>query len=372
MVVLFLPSLILFPLNDLHVIGRKEFLFFFGLFINLFLVSKTLNFFTTNIDRSLLYRNCPTSQKAVKNYCYSLFIGYNLLSIPIALTHEAIIFLALPLNIIITSNLLSLTFSKREVWWRTAIIYVPTILVCFLCLIFKGNEAMARGICESWQEYSDIYRNLPKDCDIRTVFVQSMGYSLKDALKLLWKVNIDPGIPAQSFTFFSWIFAFFLNTVILMRTSSKILVNSLESFKQKITKEDNENFPTSVDLITSFSFKYGFIPFCCSFILYIIALDWGRWFFITSMTYTLCFLTPSLIQLEIANYKQNKRSFDFLTPIYLIYSKIIGYLYHQSFLQRFSRIYFLGFIYTLFILRIPHVGMGIQELFSVPILHNFN
>lgn len=139
--------------------------------------------------------------------------------------------------------------------------------------------------------------------------------------------------------------------------------------KQKISKEDHENFLASVDLITSFSFKYGFIPFACSFILYIIALDWGRWFFITSITYTLCFLTPSLIQLEIANYNQNQKFFDFLEPIYLTYSKIIGYLYNQSFLQRFPVIYFVGLIYTLFIPTIPVFRMSVQDLYAMPLFH---
>ena len=358
-VVLFLPSLILFAINDLNVIGRKEFLFFFGLLINLFFVSQTT-------------RKFQISKDTANNYCYNLFFCYNLLSIPTALTHEGILFLALPLNIIITLNFLNLTFSKKEVWLRTLIIYLPTLFICFVCLIFKGNESTALGICQSWQEYSYIHSSLPEDCinSKNTVFATSVGYSLKDALKLVWLTNIHPVRPDRSFTFFYWIFAFFLNTVILMRTSSKILINSLQNFKEKILQEDYDNFPASIDLITSFSFKYGFLPCCCSFILYIIALDWGRWFFITSITYTLCFLTPSLIHFEIVSFNQNKRIFDFLSPIYSIYLNIIGYLYHQSFLQRFSIIYFLGLIYTLFIVRIPHWAIGIKDLYLIPIFHN--
>lgn len=250
-------------------------------------------------------------------------------------------------------------------------IYFPTILGCILCLTFKGTQEDALGICQSWQVYRDIYGNIPEDCMKNMPHVlEFLGTSTMNAVKLVISSNMyPPGNLIKKLTFFSWIFAFFLNTVILMRTSSKILVNSLESFKQKMIKEDYGNFPASVDLITSFSFKYGLIPFCCSFILYIIALDWGRWFFITSITYSLCFLTPSLIQLEIAYYNHNQRIFAFLSPIYLIYSKIMSYLYHQSFLQRFPIVYFLGLFYTLFILRIPHVKMGVKDLYSIPLLH---
>lgn len=360
MVILFLPCLILFPLNDLAVIGRKEFLFFFGLLINLFFVSKTVK--SLNISENIEF----FEKNTINKYCYNLFLCYNLLSIPITLIHEGIIFLGLPLNIIITANLLSLIRSKREVGWKTIIIYLPTLLVCFFCISFKGNQEMARGICRSWQEYSKLYSNLSEDCSQYTPFIGALGYSLRNILKMVWSRNIAP---YHGFSFLMWIWIFCLNTVILMRTSSKILTNSVENFKQKISEYYQSKLPNTVDIITSFTFKYAFIPFCCSFILYVAALDWGRWFFVTSISYCLCLLSPSLIQLEIINYHENKNNLKILHPIYLIYSKTIKRLHSQQLLTRFSIIYFPILIYTLFILRVPHAVINVKDLYSMPIFH---
>lgn len=71
----------------------------FGLLINLFLVTKTIKALKINKYRKILLKSDSISAKSINNYCYSLFFYYNLLSIPTALSHEAIIFLALPLNI---------------------------------------------------------------------------------------------------------------------------------------------------------------------------------------------------------------------------------------------------------------------------------
>lgn len=372
MVVLFLPSLILFPIYNISVIGRKEFFFFFGLLINLFFLKKTFRTLNTHRDSENSLRSHQISAYAVNKYCRSLFFCYNLLSIPTALSHEAIIFLALPLNMVITSNFLGLTFSKRQVLLRTLIIYLPTILVSFVCLIFKGNDLTVLGICQSWQEYNRIYRDLTADCSLKLPHVlEAFGASINYALAELWEKNISQG---NGSAFFSWIFVFFLNIVILMRTSSSIIINSVENLKRKISGQEDFNFPSSVDIVTNFSFKYAFIPFIFSFIMYVIAVDWGRWFFIISITYTLCLLSPSLICLEIAIYHQNKGILKCLSPIYSIYSKVIGYLHNQYLSQRFSAIYLLLFIYTLFILKIPYFNMNIEHLYRYYpffIIHSF-
>ena len=355
-VVLFLPSLILFPINTLG-IGKKEFFFFFGLLINLFFLKKALRILTINSGKENFLENRQGLTDGVNKYCYSLFIWYNLLSIPTALSHEAIIFLGLPLNMIITANLIGLAFSVRQVLWRTIIIYLPTIIVAFFCLIFKGNEAIALGICESWQEYSYLDKSLSADCTNELPGVLSfLEMSIKDVIKITFLSQISQVL--------LWIFAFSLNIVILMRTSSSIIINSVENLKRKISAQEYFNFPSPVNIVTSFSFKYAFIPFIFSFILYVVAFDWGRWFFIISITYTLCLLSPSLILLEIASYHQNQWMLEFLSPIYLTYSKVINYLYNQFRLQRFSKIYFWGLIYTLFVLRIRIASMEIKDLFA--------
>ena len=361
MVVLFLPSLIIFPINDPHVIGRKDFFFFFGLLINIFLVEKTLRNFNieSNLENSLKDRQ--SLRDVVNQYCYSLFIWYNLLSIPTTLIHEGIIFLALPLNIIIASSLISLAFSRNQLLLRTLIIFFPTILVSFLCIAFKGNDSIALGICQSWQQYSHNYSSLWTEChsDQLPEVLRFLGSSTKEAIRENWDRNF---LKYQGLSLLKWIFTFLIITIVLMRASSQILIKSVEKLKRKFPEQDNFKHLSYVNILTSFTFKYAFIPFIFSFILYIIALDWGRWLFIISTTYTLCILSPCLILLEVANYHQKERILIFLSPVYSIYSKIINFLYTQSFLQRFYIIYFLMFIFALFLLKIPHIGTPISHI----------
>ncbi len=332
-ILLFLPSLILFGIQNIGVIGRKDFFYFLGLFINLFLVRKTLKLFNINSLKQEKEIEHPQGGVDVANkYFYSLLIGYNLVSIPTALSHEAIIFLGIPLNIIITANVFGLAFSVRQVLWRTLIIYLPTIVVCILCLIFRGNEVIAQAICEQWQ--------ISGNCMLTTTLTSPYRVSGVTAL--------------------TYIFAFLLNIVILMRTSSIIIENQIN---RKREKEDISNILSSVNIVKSFSFKYACLPFISSLIMYMAAEDWGRWFFMISMSYAFCFLSPSLLHLEIAGYHRNKWILEVLSPIYSSYSKVINYLSEQSLLQRFYPIYLIVLIYTLFMLKISFHSIKISDLY---------
>jgi hypothetical protein len=139
----------MFPLRDPYVIGRKEILFFFGLFVNLFLIERSWK--SVNIKQ--IFARDKLIKNVIDKYCFNLLIWYNLLSIPAALSHESIIFLSLPINIIITFSFLGLKLSVKQVIVRTALIYTPTIIVTSLCLIFRGDILDAVVICQSWQEY---------------------------------------------------------------------------------------------------------------------------------------------------------------------------------------------------------------------------
>jgi hypothetical protein len=356
LVVLFLPSLILFPIHEPQVIGRKEFLFFLGLIINLFLLQKTLKNLNILSGQESYYENPQNSENVINKYCYNLFTWYNLLSIPTALSHEAIVFLAVPLNMIITASLIRLAFTVKQTLWRTLIIYLPTIFIAFICLIWKGNSDIVLGICESWRAYN--YKDLAANCgDKLSGVLTAFKISFIGNLELNLSTNVLRWYGAN---FMCWMLIFFLNTVILMRTSSSILINSGRSLQNL---DENPSQIPPVELIASFSFKYALIPFIFSFIMYVVALDWGRWFFISSITYTLCLLTPSLIRLEIIGYDRNNWILKTLAPIYLPYLKLVGYLYNQHLLNKFRTIYFFGFIFTLFVFKLAHFGMSFKQLF---------
>ncbi|ACK67299.1 hypothetical protein PCC8801_3329 [Rippkaea orientalis PCC 8801] len=336
LVLLFLPSLVLFGLYDLQfMMGRKDFFYFYGLIINLFFLNKALknlNRQSSEQENSLDYCQSPSLVNAVNKYSSSLFIWYNLISIPTALSHEALIFLGIPLNIIITANVIGLAFSFRQVLFRTLIIYLPTIVLCFLCLIFRGNEVIAQAICQQWEI-------IPSKCAI--IDMLTSPYNVSSLTALLY------------------IFAFLLNLVILMRTSS-IIIENQSNWKKK--KEAISPVLPSVNIVNSFHFKYFWLPLIFSLIMYFIGADWGRWFFMTSMSYAFCLLTPSLIDLEIASYSRNQWILERLSPLYFPYSKVMDYLNKQSLLERFYPLYLMGLIYTLSLLRISHYKMKITDL----------
>lgn len=343
-------------------IGRKEFFFFLGLLINLFLVFKSIK--NLKVNNIVINDNLSISV-IINKYCFNLFICYNLLSIPTALTHEAIIFLGLPLNIIITATLIGLNCSSQTVLVRTLLIYFPTIFASCLGLIFKVNAQIALGICQSWQEY-----NLFSDCQNQLPLVLKFFYmSISYAVKLVWKLNVASGNGAY---FFRWIFVFTLNSLLLMRASGKTINKSVEQIYSKISLNDCKNIPSSFDILVSFSFKYVFIPFICSFILYIIALYWGRWFFIVSISYALCVLTPSLIDLEVASYQQNKWILNLLSPIYKPYFKIMLYIENKFLPKSLFLVYFPFLIYTVFFMAIPHYRIQISDLSNgiIPTVYN--
>jgi hypothetical protein len=415
-VLLFLPSLILFPLYDPNVIGRKEVFFFFGLVINLFLLQKAtknlvigkyafkilgdsgLKSSFGNPKSPFLKRNTLFQpqilnkskfqinhfnqvynvEKLVNSYCLNLFIWFNLLSIPVALSHEGILFLALPLNMIISANLISLIFPIRQTLWRTFLIYSPTVLVAIICLYFSGNKEIAIGICESWQTYSQAYKSLYSDCAVRLpAILNYYAYSTKEVLRIVVFTNILKG---KGIIFFCWIFAFILNLLILFRTSSSVISKSVdklnqqnyesapEPFHQNDSKQLEPIYLNHIDIITSFSFKYAVIPLFASLIVYLFALDWGRWFFVICLSYVICFLTPGLIQLEIVGLERNKWMLELWSPIYLSYSKLISFFFNQTAKAKFSifysTLYSLVFIYTIFVLRIDHFQMSIEYLFK--------
>ncbi|WP_428010121.1 hypothetical protein [Baaleninema sp.] len=218
---------------------------------------------------------------------------------------------------LITLTCIGLVLPKKEALWRTLAIYLPTILVSLLCMVFKGDRETALAICESWQAYGDAYQMLATDCDRELPGVLTFfDISMQDVFQKIWSNNIfGDGKLKLSL----WLFVFGISTVVLVRASSKILINSVEKLNQyRYTSDRVKYLPpvSSSDILKSFSFKYAVIPFLGSFILYIIALDWGRWFFITSISYMLCCLSPSLIQAEVAGYSQNQWILRAFNPIY--------------------------------------------------------
>ncbi|WP_017304264.1 hypothetical protein [Spirulina subsalsa] len=357
LVLLFLPVLILFPANTRVIVGRKEFLFFLSLMANLFLVVSVLN--SINKEAPNFYNQ----HKSINRYSIKLGLIYNLISVPTALTHEAILFLSLPLNLIITSSVISLNFSPIKSLNRTLIIYAPTLVVSVICLFFKGNQNIALGICESWQEYSHLYPELMANCQEEMHGVlEFFQISTSEAIKEVIEMNI---LQDNGMSFVLWIFGFTINLILLMRISCKILGYSLNRYSDEKTSPDLSihSQSNSIEIFTRFSFKYILLPFLGTSILYLIALDWGRWLFIVSISYVLCLLTPSLVRLEIFYSHRNQWIINCFFPLYFVYKKIVYWIYSQPFIEKFYLAYLSLFVYTLFFFKLPHFDIKTYNIY---------
>lgn len=328
---LFLPSLLLFPLLDPSAFGRKEILFIIPLIINLSL-----------IDRELSSKESVKVAGSLTPYCRNVCIWFNLLSVPLALIHESIVFLALPINIIITISFLGLKLSRKNSILVVLVIYLPTLIAILAGFIWKGDAASASNICESWQGFTSL------DCGKEApAALGAIGWSLKKGVSLSWSILKTK----HGFLFAQWLILFCVNFILLVFASCTLILNQL----CKISTKTTANLAKTEQIFSSFSFKYIILPLVLSIPLYILGWDWGRWFYISSISYAFCCLTPGLIHLEVLNQNSTKRqifSSSFMQKSIFYYSKVAN-----SVLAQFKRClwgYFALLSYAILFVKLPH------------------
>ena len=366
LVVLFLPSLVLFPMNTAGMVGRKDFFFFLGFLINLYLVGKFVKDLRFAIKSQHLqekeYRR--NTRNLINRYCLQLFIWYNLTSIPVALSHEAIIFLAIPINIMITLNLLGLFFTRKQAIIQSLVIFMPTIFVSILFITFFKEHDIDTLVtmCQSWQEYmkDSCDESLPKAfiwLSRSTLYV--IGRNFQFNFKRL-----------NGLAFPIWISMFLLNIFILTRISFQTIKKVIKKYGSKDFVKLSQGYVVPIDpvnILTSFIVKYFFIPMLFSLILYVIALDWGRWFFLISTLYIFCLMTPSLIYIELCSNSQQSwisQSLGIAQPICLRASRKIQ-IWGRS--KYYMTLYFSLVIYACFVMEIPAYKLTFQSLHDNPV-----
>jgi hypothetical protein len=96
--------------------------------------------------------------------------------------------------------------------------------------------------------------------------------------------------------------------------------------------------------------------------LYLIAIDWGRWFFVVAVSYVICLLSSDLLDVEIIYSRQKKFLFKGHGKLHSIIKALIDFL--LVVIQRFYALYCLFLIYALLIMRIPHYNIHRTDLYS--------
>jgi hypothetical protein len=378
-IILLLPSLLFFPLHDPSAIGRKEFLFFIGLFVHLFILDKAVK----ELTLQRIWQSGPITNIIIDRYCCRLFIWYNLLSVPAALAHESIIFMSLPLNIMITLSLIGLRFPNNQLIIRTLLIYLPTISTTLLCFLFRGDDSVALGICQSWQENIAQYTTVNCDPDYLPAIesisktgtinisnnvpwsLQYVGLPVRYYIIENWKNNISNH---NGLILLKWIFAFLLCFLILIVTSFRVLLRTIDKLKAEYLDQNSSNVylkhsfeRKSAHLASGFIVKYALVPYAFSFVMYFITQDWGRWFFVTSSSYAICFLHQHLVSLEVLGSscgewsRWNSKLARLLLPLHSACFRVENVFSKFHFLRRISSILCLLLVlFALFFLRIPH------------------
>lgn len=379
LVVLLLPSLLLFPLHDPKTIGRKEFLFFIGLFVNLLLLDRAMRDLSS-------HRNWECGEmrnNIINRYCYRLFIWYNLLSVPAALAHESIIFISLPLNIMITLSLVRLRFPNYQFLTRTLLIYSPTTFTALLCLLLRGDESVALAICQSWQENISQYASISCDSNyLPAIDSISETGTIGITSNVPWSLQYV-GLPVRYYiienlrnniynqngmVLLKWLLSFVICAFLLIRTSFGFLIKAGDKITTEILDQDSaERFlKTSFEIRSTlfacgFIVKYALIPFAFSFVMYLITQDWGRWFFFASASFAICFLSRQLILLEVLG--SSRKDWDgwnssfarLVLPLHSACFRFEHALYEFPLIGRLYTIFrFILMAFALLVLRIPH------------------
>ncbi len=272
--ILFLPSLILFPLYDISALFRREIVFPFFLLLHAGLLEEAAG------------PRPAVLQDQRKGYVKRGFLLFGVLGTFLVLYHEASLFTVFPVNIVISILYLRRVSSSRyDVLRFLPVIYAAPLLAAAAVILFHGTQEAALLICRSWEPYflgqfpDYPCGNLPGafsglSLSLRATFFKHTLPLLKTAkTMLLWACVMGP----------------------LFLINLGIVSGILRSFVRKTYGP--------VRLLAGAFFRplafYVLMPYAFSLPLYLAGFDWGRWFFVTSLLSTICFLSPALLRLAL-------------------------------------------------------------------------
>ena len=275
--ILFLPSLLPFYLYDHEAFGRKEVI---GLVI---LLCHLLSLESLNFSKD--------SSRRLANQYLKRLLPITLLLFPaLVFIHESAIFLYLPIHAVITLAVLrydpSINIQKRLVYVSLA--YSPVIL-SFLIIYFGGlpNAEQARSICINWEFQNALD---PNYCQNMIGSIGALTGSLSDAVHRFARLT-----RSMALVWFLDILILGLSTVFL--GGQVIRDTQIKVFPEG--SDDNSVSRTSNSILI----KYFLLPLILSLPLYVIAVDYGRWFTVACINFIMVTLSPEIIRLEISTEK---------------------------------------------------------------------
>jgi len=322
LVVLFLPSLILFYIFDHAALGRKEILGFSLVFIHLLIVQMQV-------------------KKPLAAYLkYLWLLTFLLLPIHIFI-HEASLFLFLPVHLMISWSMLSYQKGARKLI-VLLLIYAPVIL-SFLSIFFWGRPelSVAQTICQNW-EAADAFQQ--GACRSRNKSANLM-WALPGAFTALpWNIFQATSLPSSlsMSVILTWLGLFFLFSFIALFYLGRLSTLLSLAVNQEMTVDSAIQRQHSAMI----RFKYFFIPVICTLPLYLLGWDFGRWFAVSSINFALIALSKELGYLEMQILPAQN---SLLQKLVNLHDSLI-----PSRIQISGTVVLIFLLFILFYLRLPH------------------
>ena len=277
---LFLPSLLFFYLHDHDAIARKEILGYLTVLLHLFIIEKSLP----------LGKNFALTDQSLHRYLGWLIPVAVFLLPVIILVHEGNFLMFVPLHVMITLTVLQMkaarNFVRIALW--IGLLYLPAALAFgMVYLAGTPSHETLLGICKKWLALGALREDscvLPPD--------RLSGSTL-------------PG----SFIPMEWSLGkaiYITRTIILMNWAAWILILPILGISlwylvrqavYSILRFRTSQFfsPESARRYSGIFFrKYFLIPFLFSLPVYFTAYDYGRWFTVTCLNFSLLAVSANL------------------------------------------------------------------------------
>jgi hypothetical protein len=347
--ILFLPCLFPFYLYDNAALGRKEIIGFLILLWHLYLLERCAKNHARifHDNQPLLPKN---DNRFPKTYLKNILL-LTLILLPVQLLiHEGTVFLFLPIHIILTYSILrcnsTLRFTKRLTC--VGLLYLPVILAFFIiCMCGRPSFETALTLTKKWE----LCNALPGGSS--SIAGKNPMWALPDGITALpWTISQTISvtchfISAKALLYWAVILPIMgYSTVFFVR---RISMSVMKSCLNMVPSQIQSKY-----YLNRIVFMYLILPLICSLPLYIVGCDYGRYFAVVCINFTMLGLSGNVHYTELCNSRFLK--IDYPHPIKAEENEA----YNCLFMLKMCL-----FLFIIFFIRLHHMFIGlIYSFFS--------
>ncbi len=287
LILLFLPGAILMPILDYHVMGRKEWLFFVVLIGHILI----LNRFAGKIREVDI--NSEALRFIVNRYAIVVAVSYNILGVPTALTHEGILFLSIPANLVLTFFVLTQSYGVVKSLTLALLVYLPTtaisLLVIFHTMSIPFTRDSALIMCRSFEHLEHSNYCISGAIEY---FIEYLTLNSADGFRNTYSKNVkEPVVLA------SWTLLILLNFFLATYSGAYCMATRIRKLGTHVRSSGRL---LSFTCVAEPRIVWPLLlPALATLPLFTIALDWGRWTFIVITSFLICAVSSKHVFLPV-------------------------------------------------------------------------